>query len=464
MELNSDDAPIVRRMLATISARRRRNELRGAYVEGEAWLRRVGFSIPPGMADLQLAVGWPAKAVDVRSSRIMPDGFTFREDSELSDAVDEIFDSNQAEVVERMAIDAAVEYGVSFVFTSEGDTSVGEPAELMTVRTALSATAIVDPRSRQTRFALEILEGGDGLFYKPGEVIRFRISDLSVYWSRPMRSNRVLCTPYPFDATVRKPFGRSAVTRPLMGYTDAAVRTLLRQEVSAEFYSAPRLAALGAGEELFVDQNGRMRPAWRAIMGAVWAIPDDEDEVTGEKSRVDLQNIPQMSMQPHSDQLRTIAQMVSGETSIPPMYLGVQSDSNPTSAASVQAQEIDLVRATRRQFPFLGAARESLARDVLTVRFGDLGDAGAASLRGFKARWVDPQYRSVTEQSQMVQLQVQAGNFQPGTESTLRLLPIDPEDAKRIAIDNRRATGSSLIDSLLSGEGPVEEPAVAGEE
>lgn len=459
VSLNEADRVAVDGMFRLIAARSLRNGLRSEYVEGERLLTRMGFSIPPGMQSLQLAVGWPRKAVEVKASRLVPDGFSARVESSLMDDLDDVFFSNQGEVVERLAIDASVKHGVSFVFTTRGDVSVGEPAELMTVRTALSASAVVDPRSRQTRYALELLDDQRINFYKPGEVVECRRvgGDWRVVTSYPTGSKRVMCTPYVYGQTVEKPLGMSAITRPLMGYTDGAARVLLRQEVSAEFYSAPRLAALGAGEELFMDEAGNIRPAWAAIMGAVWAVPDEEDEVTGERSRVDLHTLPQMSMQPHSDQLRTIAQMVSGETSIPLAYLGVMQDSNPTSAEAVEANEIDLVRVTRREFPFLGAAREQHALDVLTLRHGDLGESALADLRGMKARWVDPRYKSVVEQSQFVAQQVGSGNFQPGTEATLAQLPITAEDARRIADENRRARGREVMRFAMSAAGGLDD-------
>ncbi|RBP66427.1 SPP1 Gp6-like portal protein [Brevibacterium sanguinis] len=451
VSLKEDDRKVVETLWRRIADRKARNELRSEYVEGERVLTKMGFSIPPGMESLQLAVGWPRKTCEVKSSRLVPDGFSARVETPLMDDLDDVFFSNQGEVVERLAIDAAVKHGVSFVFTTRGDESVGEPAELMTVRTALSASAIVDPRSRQTKYAVEILDNTRLNFYKPGSVVECERTsgDWRVLAAYPTGTKRVLCTPYVYGWSVEKPFGSSAVTRPLMGFTDGAVRVLLRQEVSAEFYSAPRLAALGADESVFMDQDGNIRPAWAAIMGSVWAVPDEEDEITGERSRVELHSLPQMSMQPHSDQLRTIAQMVSGETTIPLSYLGVMQDSNPTSAEAVEAHEIDLVRVTRNQFPFLGAGREQLALDVLTLRHGDLDEAARKDLRGLKARWVDPRYKSVVEQSQFVAQQVGSGNFQPGTEATLAQLPITAEDARRIAEENRRAAGSSVIERLV---------------
>lgn len=70
-------------------------------------------------------------------------------------------------------------------------------------------------------------------------------------------------------------------------------------------------------------------------------------------------------------------------------------------------------------------------------------------LRGLRPRWEDPVTRSMSEISQFVALQVQAGNFQPGTEATLRQLPVELEDAMAIARENRTSFGTGTLNQLL---------------
>jgi hypothetical protein len=220
--------------------------------------------------------------------------------------------------------------------------------------------------------------------------------------------------------------------------------------VSAEFYSAPRQTLLGADESVFEDENGNIRPGWESLIGAVWAIPDDEDEMDGTRHRVDVSHLPQMSMQPHSDHFRLLAGVMSGESGIPVSYLGVVQDSNPTSADAIYANEADLVRSAKDQQRSLGMGRASLALDVLTVLHGDLNDAARADLRRLSPRWQDPRTRSVVEQSQFVAQQVGSGNFQAGTLATLSQLPLSHEDAQRIADENRRARGVATLDQIAA--------------
>lgn len=449
-ELNEFELATLSRLHANVVSYQNRNRLRSAYAEGEHRIERLGFSIPPQMAHFGVVIGWPQKSCEVLSSRLVPEGFSMATRSGLLDQLEDVFASNYMMFLERQAIDASIRHGVSFLFTTRGDTSVGEPEVLVTASTALSASCEIDPRSRIVTSALEVLGGSRINLYLPGVVLLCvrRPGGWVVEDEYLTGHNRVTCTPYVHGATIEKPLGRSRITKPLMNYTDAAVRTFLRQEVSAEFYSAPRIMALGGGREMFEDGEGNVRTGWEAIIGAAWAIPDEEDEMTGERHRVSVEQLPQMSMQPHSDQLRLIAQMASGETGIPVSYLGVVQDGNPTSAEAIYANEVDLVRIAMGQQPSLGMGRLSLAKDVLTVLNGDLGDAGEEDLRGLTARWADPRTRSITEQSQFVAQQVGSGNFQPGTEATLSQLPISPETVKQIASENRRGSVSQLVSGI----------------
>lgn len=461
-ELRKDELEAVQKLYARIVGHQRRNQLRTEYAEYEHGIERLGFSIPPQMRDFTMVLGWIRKACEVEGSRLIREGFTMPVRSSLLDDLDDVFGEARMRQVERMAIDASIRHGVSFVFTSRGDTSKGEPEILSVAKPALSASADVDPRSGVVLSALELLGGTRVNLYLPGRVLlcvrRLGVNGWVVEDEYPTGTKRVLCTPYVHGATLEKPLGESRITVPMMKITDGAVRTLLRQEVSAEFYSAPRLMALGGGREMFEDDQGHVRTGWESIIGAVWGIPDEEDEMTGERHRVSIEQISQMSMQPHSDQYRLLAGVFSGESSIPVSYLGVIQDGNPTSADAIYASEADLIRLVKAQHLSLGLGADGLARDVLTVMYGDLDDAANADLRGLSPKWQDPRTRSVLEQSQFVAQQVGAGNFQPGTEGTLAQLPISPEDAKFILSENRRAQGNTVLQGLLTRAGQVPEP------
>lgn len=451
-----EETDVFRRLQGQIRQQHARNLKRTLYADAEYALQHYGLSLPDGKEVEQTPMFWPAKAIDVFSSRLRPASYTLNDAGILAD-LEQAFDDGAVKLKERMAIKSALRHGPAFVFASAGDPSDDEPDVVVSVSSALSATAEVG-RSGSVRAALELLGDRRANLYLPDRVLTVD--------SRPGRlivtaeydsTRRVLCAPYIHDATVDKPFGSSRITRPIMGYTDAGMRTFMRSEVSSEWYSYPRERLLGVDPSAFEDA-----PGWLHMIGGTQALPDihpdDEPNYPDSLRRAQIHTMPQMSMQPFSDHFRMIGSQFSGASSIPPNYLGIIADSNPTSAQAIWAQEVDLVRAVEDQYPSFDLGRRQLAANVLTVLYGDFD---VREMRGLVSHWQDPKTRSPLEQGQFVAQQVQAGNFQAGTRATLDQLPISPDAARIHAEENMAAAGGSLLDKVLAMRSTA--PASAGQ-
>lgn len=389
--LSDDEAAAFNRMLREVRQKSGRNRLRAQYVDDKKRLDRIGFSIPPHMVDFQTPIGWARKGIVTPASRIRPDGFTLPRQSTFLDDVNEAFEDNHFAAVERMAIESSLQHGVSFVFVTPGDPILGEPEVIMAARTALEGTAEVDSRTNRVLTALEIISGVECLLYMPGLTLQVEHVDREWTVTREYAGvpNFVPCVPYIWGWSLARPFGRSRVTRPLMGYIDRGVRTMLRQEVTAEFFSAPQRALLGASEAHFTDAKGNRISPLDALMGGLWALPDTFDEEEQKLVRPDLKQLQQATMQPHSEMLRTIGLMVSSELSIPVAYLGIISD-NPSSADAILASESDMVAMVEYEVALsYGIAHESLARAILAVKYRGITPGMAAELRGLKANFAN---------------------------------------------------------------------------
>lgn len=369
----------------------RRNRLRLEYFESKKKLDKVGFSIPDSMKDFQLMIGWAFKAVKVPASRVRPDGFILPNGSSLLDDVESVMNDPNVMMVERMAIESSMLHSVAFVFTSPGDVSAGEPEVIVSARSALEATAEIDERTNRVIKALELVDANKALLYLPGQVFRVerKGGDWRVTGEFTSVSHRVLCEVFVWGRSLNRPFGQSRISRPLMGYIDTGVRTMLRQEVTAEFYSAPQRALLGADESHFMDSKGQRISPLKALLGSIWALPDVWDEDEGKLVRPAIQQLAQASMQPHSDQLRTIGLMVSSETTIPVAYLGIIHD-NPSSADAILASESDLVAMVEDELPSINLSRVGLARNVVAVMHGQWTPSMERDLRGLRSRFLDP--------------------------------------------------------------------------
>lgn len=458
-EVSDVELEFVNELLGNIDRHNFRNLLRREYHDGEHRLDYIGFSIPPKLRDLQVVIGWPKKACAVRAQRLKPRGFTGLGRG-ITDVVNAVCPPVVLARAERAAINTAIRYGFSMVFTTVGDVAAGEPLVLPTVRSPLVASVVLSPRSGAPVVALESIDSARVNLYLPGKVLSLLKNDGKwlVEYETTVPGGGVPVAVYINEEDPDKPLGASAITRPLMYFTDHAARTVLRMESTAEFYSAPGETVLGANPEDFMDEQGRPIPGWEMMIGVVRALPDEVDDITGEHSRAEIHNRPQMTMQPHNEQLRTIAAQVSGETSIPLQYLGVVQDSNPTSAAAIEASEVDLINVSVASQTSLNTGRLALLRNIFSLS-GELSDAGLREINGAVPQWVDPRTRSLIETSQFVAQQVQAGNFQPGTEATLEQLRMAPEDVAQHVSDNLAARGQATALSLAGGENPDAEAA-----
>lgn len=407
-ELATHERELITKMHGLIVTKRRRNQLRTKYFEGKKRLDSFGISVPPQLRDFETVIGWPAKACTTKSRRIKPEGFTLSHPSELLDEIREEFAAARMQWLERQAIDAAVQHSVAFVFQSRG--REGEPDVVTVVKDAEQATAILDPRTGQTIAALEMVSNTRWLLHTPG-MVTMCASQLGKWVAvedYPTVPGKVFCVPYIHGATLKRQFGQSRITRPVMGFTDMAVRTLLRQEVSAEFYSAPQRYMLGATDDMFTDEDGNPVPAWEAMIGALLVAPDPDPDENPDAKRVDVGEFRQMSMEPHSAHMRTIAMMFSGETSIPPGYLGIIQD-NPESAEAKWASEEDLVSSAEAEFPAIDMARTQLAKDRVALLHGEWTDTMAADLKTLTTHFRSPSTPTQQTLSQAVATEVGAG-------------------------------------------------------
>ncbi len=440
-----DEHDTFRRLHTRIYRQQQRNMKRTLYADAEYTLDRYNLVLPEGTILEQTPMFWPGKSIDVFSSRLRPAGYTL-DDEVAQKELEAAIDAGAVKFREQLAIKSALRHGPAFLFSSAGDQAAGEPPVVVSASSALAATVEMN-RSGSVTAALELLGDRRANLYLPYRVLLVELrSGRLIVHEEYDSSRRVQCAPYIHGATIERPFGSSRISRPIMGITDAGVRTFMRSEVSAHWYMHPRERLLGVDPSAFEDA-----PGWVSMIGGVQALPDvhpdDEPYYPDALRRATVHTLPQMSMQPFSDQFKMIGAQFSGASSIPPSYIGIVADSNPTSAQAIWAQEVDLVNAVIDQQPSFDLGRRMLALNILTVLNGDFDPRDLGNL---VSHWQDPKTRSPLEQGQFVAQQVQAGNFQKGTKATLDLLPISPESARIHADENRRAAGGSLLDRLVN--------------
>lgn len=442
-----------------IGVHSRGNSLRNDYHDSRRRLTEIGFSVPPQMRDFEISIGWAEKAVTVPASRIRPDGFTSVSGSSAVDELNAFAQTDDFIRKERFADRAALQHGCSFVFVTPVD---GLDDPVVVVRSALEASAVLDPRTGDIRAALEHVGFGSYILYLPGWYVHVSMDDRGRFGvvERVKGAPGVVgCAVRSWQPTLQNPFGTSRISRPLMGLIDTGVRTMLRQETTAEYFSAPQRALLGADEMHFTDGNGNRVSPLAAMTGGVWGLPDVFDEDEGKLVRPELVQLAQASMTPHSDMMRSIACLVSSETTIPLGYLGVVHD-NPSSAEAILASESDMVAMIEAELPNLGASRVDLARKWLAVKYRADGaerlKALFSDLRSLRAFFADP---GTPTRAARADAALKFTTAFPDADPVvaMEMYGLSREQIERNLAYARKVSASNAVDSLIAGRSQVGE-------
>lgn len=310
-----------------------RVNLRYNYYEQKNAVRDFNIVIPASWNFLKAVLGWSAKAVDALSDRLI-----FREFAEDNFDLNNIFDMNSRDVFVDSAIISACIASCCFVYICADET--GFPR--LQVIDGYDATGVIDPITMLLREGYAVLER-DQKTKKPALEAWFTAEE-TVFYDLVNQTTQAIPNPapYPLLAPIiyrpdaRRPFGHSRITRACMEIQQAALRTLKRSEVTAEFYSFPQKWATG------LSPDSEMMDKWQATISSMLQFTKDED---GDKPV--LGQFTTQSMTPHMDQLRMYASLFSGETGLTLDDLGFVGE-NPSSAEAIRASHENM-RLTARK-------------------------------------------------------------------------------------------------------------------
>lgn len=448
--LSPADQNTLDELLNQLEARMPRNKLRADYYDAKYVLQNLNISIPPRFSTFESVLGWPAKAVDSLSRRCNLDGFVIPDQSVQDLGIQDLWDANNMDIEASMAHDSALIHSCAFICTTLGNEADGEPPVLVTVRDATSATGLWDNRKRALKAALSIIDRDTTtasplqlVMYLPDRVITMTRDAIGLPWSIDQRSHnlgRVPVEPLVYRPRLAKPFGSSRISRPVMSLTDSALRTVVRSEIGAEFYTTPQRWALNFPQEAFAD-NG-----WQAIMGRIWTIePPTLDDNLDPSFKPEVGQFPQATMQPHTDQLRQFATLFAGETSIPVSSLGIIQD-NPSSAEALYASKEELVIEAEHADRVFGVGWCRAMRNAFMLANG-LSEMPPELLK-LRAKWRDPATPSKAAAADAMAKQIAVLPWLADSEVALEQFGYDRTDIERLAADKRRANVTSLLNRL----------------
>jgi hypothetical protein len=244
--------------------------------------------------------------------------------------------------------------------------------------------------------------------------------------------------------------GSSRISRAVMSLHDSAIRTVIRSEISAELYSVPQRVLLGADESAFKNADGTIKTAWQAVLGRVWAIPDDDG---ADNPRADIKEFSQGSQEPHISQLRAWAQLFAGETSIPVTSLGVSNEANPTSAEAYYASRDDLIsEAEGTTDAWTPAWRRSMQRGLQMLNGWDVPPPEVA---GLMPKWRSPATPSRAAAADAAAKTLDNFPWLKESELGLELYGFDQTFIKRAMAEKRRQAGRDVLRSITEAAARV---------
>ena len=459
--LSPADQDVLTGLLNRLSRSTARNVLRRSYYDHKNVLKDFNISIPPSMKSVETIVGWPAKAVDVLARRVRLQSFYLPGGDLSGVGFEELIEQNRLLAEADQAATSALVMSPAFVSVTAGDVAAGEPAAIVTCRSALYATGEWDRRLRGLRSAMSIVsvdvrtgQPDHLVLYVPNRAIICRREGQRWDLRQSVHDLGVPVEPLVFRPELDRPFGRSRITRGVMSITDRAVRTVLRSEVSAEFFSAPQRYALGASEDAFTDANGNTTPGWVTIIGRLLTIGRDEDG-----------NVPtvgqfaQQSMEPHLAQLRQEAAEFAAETDLMPDTLGVIQD-NPSSAEAIDQRKEELRLTAESCIGAFSPAWNRTARSVLKMLDGS--PSAVAECAKVRSRWRNPATPSQASAADATIKLISAGVLTPDSEVTYDGLSMSEDQREVLRIEQARARGRTGIAALAAvpGSAPGTSPEI----
>lgn len=291
--------------------------------------------IPSEFMYMGEVLGWCGKAVDNLSDRLC-----FREFENDNFDMNTIFKMNNSDILFDSAVLGALIAACSFIYISPDID--GFPR--LQVVDGSDATGIADPITGLLTEGYAVITRKDNkepdieAYFLPGATYYYKNG--AHFRTDNHKSPYPLLVPIVYRPDAKRPFGHSRISRACMSIMQGALRTLLRSEVSAEFYSFPQRYITGLANDS--EDGAEAFEAWKATMSSFISFTKDED---GDSPHLGQFN--QQSMSPYTEQLRTFAALFSGETGLTLDDLGFVTD-NPSSAEAIKASHESL-RLTARK-------------------------------------------------------------------------------------------------------------------
>lgn len=443
-----------RKLLDVYSSHLTQNSEKNRYYEGKISLNEVnlGIALPEGMRKLEIGCAWGAKTVDVLAGLSMFDGFV-GVNGDPATELEDIVSKNRLITEYMKACRDELKFGCTFATLSRDNLSGCR----IRFHSPQTAAALWDGEKGRIDCGFAIIASDDDAllnerfpilvnFYTEDAVWVLHRRDRTDTWKADRFVNKMgrpLMEPLIWNATSKKPFGRSRIKEPVRRLIQGYVRTIADATIGLEFSTAPQKFILGVTDEQYdalIDQK------FKQYVGSILAASTNPE--TGEKPS--FGQLAQGNISPHVEMIRVLATQFSAATGLTVTDTGVVNDANPTSSDAILAQSRTLTGMAEQLNSGNGDALREIALMAMAVKNDVTLDELTDEQKDIVAHFKNPAMPSVSVTADAA---IKIASVREGfadTDVFLEMLGFDQADVRRIKAQEARVRGQQVLDLEFS--------------
>lgn len=440
----------LRQLLKIYNRYEAKNAAKAKYYEGDISLRDVnlGIALPQGIAGLEIGCEWGAKTVDVLAGRSMFDGFVGANGQDVPE-LQRLVQINRLMAEYKKHCRDELTFGCTFA-TLSSDPVLGCRIRFHTPRTAAASWDGEKCRIRDGFAVIATEESESDGQHRPRIMNLYTDTHIWVItrdherWSAEGYRHfmgRPLMEPLIWGATSDKPFGVSRINSPIRRLIDGYVRTVANATIGLEFATSPQKYLLGVTDDQY---DAVINDKFRQYVGSI--LTSTTNPETGEKPS--FGQLPQGSIQPHVDMLRTLATQYAAATGLSVSDTGVVNDANPTSAEALQAQTSTLIGLAEDLNTANGDSLRVIALMALAIAKNVTVEELTEDERSIVAHFRSPARPNVSATADAATKIAGVRESFAETDVFLEMLGFDQADIRRIKAQEQRARGLAVLGEL----------------
>lgn len=433
-----------------------KNALKNRYYEGRIPLREVnlGLALPKGMEGLEIDCAWGAKTVDVLAARSMFDGFVGMNGADPTE-LQQIMSGNRFIAEYKKAVRDELKYGCTFA-TLAADSKLRCKIRFHSPETAAAlwngekgridcGMAIVDTVPDDSQSGVWVPSVVNYHTEQAIYVIKRVTGNRWVATEHKHKMGRPLMEAFVWDATSKKPFGRSRLKSPIRRLIQGYVRTIANATIGLEFATSPQKYLMGVTDDQYETV---VNDKFRQYVGSIIAGTVNPD--TGEKPT--FGQLQQGTISPHVEMMRVLATQFSAATGLSVTDTGIVNDANPTSSDAILAQSQTLVAMAEELNTGNGDALRTVALMALAIANNVKLEELTEEQAGIVAHFKNPAMPSVAVTADAAIKIASSRQGFAGTDVFLEMIGFDQADIRRIKAQESRNRGLTFLNDLTVTE------------